>query len=101
LRKFLASARVPGIESGECLCGGGPETAEYTLLFCADQPRDDWEPGARFEQLASEPGSGAAVARRLIRSGKLGQYNLAARLLYGREGEADGEQVEGGEEGRE
>jgi hypothetical protein len=91
LRKFLASARVLGIESGECLCGTGLETAEHTLLFCADQPRDDWEPGAQFEQLVSAPGSGAAVARRLIRSGKLGQYSLAARLLYRREGEAGGE----------
>ena len=39
LRRFLASARVPGIESGDCLCGGGQETAEHILLYCDDRPR--------------------------------------------------------------
>ncbi|PQE10735.1 zinc knuckle protein [Rutstroemia sp. NJR-2017a WRK4] len=56
LRGFLASAKVPQIDSGEL--------------------------GVRFEQLVSEADSGARVARQLIRSGKLGQYSLAAQLLY-------------------
>jgi hypothetical protein len=77
LRRFLASARVPRIESGECLCGQGLETAEYILLVCTDQHLVYWEPGARFEKLVSEAESGAVVARQLIRSGKLGQYSLA------------------------
>ncbi|PQE26687.1 reverse transcriptase protein [Rutstroemia sp. NJR-2017a BBW] len=85
LRRFLASARVPGIESGECLCGQGLETAEHTLLACADQPPPHWEPGTRFEELVSEAETAAVVARQLIRSGKLRQYSLAAQLLYNTE----------------
>jgi hypothetical protein len=34
LRRFLASVRVPGVESKECLCGKGKETAEHVLLHC-------------------------------------------------------------------
>jgi hypothetical protein len=100
LRKFLASARIPGIESGACLCGTGLETAEHTLLHCIDQPRGSWAPEAQFSQLVSEPGSGAAVARWIIRSGKLGQYHLADRLLYKAGNEIEGDQFEGDSRGR-
>jgi hypothetical protein len=82
LRRFLASARVPGIESGECLCGKGRETAEHVLLFCDNRPDNTWSRGTRFQKLVSEPTSGAQVARQLIQSGRLGQFSLASRLLY-------------------
>ena len=81
LRKFLASARVPEIESGECLCRGGLETVEHVLLYCDNTPRA-WSRGAQFGRLVSEPESSAKVARQLIQSGKLGQFSLANRLLY-------------------
>ena len=45
LRRFLASARVPGIESADCLCGKGQETAEHILLYCDERPRT-WSRGA-------------------------------------------------------
>ncbi len=81
LRRFLASARVPGIESAECLCGKGQETAEHILLHCDDRPRT-WSRGAQFRKLVSEAASGGQVARQLIQSGRLGQFSLASRLLY-------------------
>jgi hypothetical protein len=77
----LASARVPEIESGECLCGGGLETVEHVLLHCDNIPRA-WSRGAQFRRLVSEPESSVKVARQLIQSGKLGQFSLANRLLY-------------------
>jgi hypothetical protein len=82
LRGFLATMRVPGIESGECLCGGGKETAEHMLLDCYDRPQAYWSRGARFDKLVSEPETGARVARQLIQSGRLDQFSLASRLLY-------------------
>jgi hypothetical protein len=82
LRRFLASARVPGIESGDCLCGEGKETAEHMLLHCTNRPATNWSRGARFDRLVSEPESGAIIARQIIQSGRLGQFSLANRLLY-------------------
>jgi hypothetical protein len=68
--------------TAECLCGKGKETAEHVLFACDDQPQAIWGRGIRFERLVSEADSGALVARQLIRCGKLGQYSLAAHLLY-------------------
>ncbi|PQE03482.1 reverse transcriptase protein [Rutstroemia sp. NJR-2017a BBW] len=82
LRRFLASARVSGIESGECLCGKGKETVEHILLFCDNQPQTFWSRGAQFQKLISEPDLGALVARQLIKSERLGQFGLARKLLY-------------------
>jgi hypothetical protein len=38
LRRFLASARVPGVDSDKCLCKKGKETAEHVLLYCDNTP---------------------------------------------------------------
>ena len=42
LRRLLASARVPGIDSRDCLCIKGRETAEHMLLHCDNRPRTNW-----------------------------------------------------------
>jgi hypothetical protein len=54
LRRFIASARVPGVDSDECLCGKGNETAEHVLLHCDDTPQRAWSRGARFRKLVSK-----------------------------------------------
>jgi hypothetical protein len=82
LRRFLASVRVPGVESDECLCEGGKETAEHVLLHCANTPQRVWSRGAQFQKLASEPAAVGQIARQLIQCGRLGQFRLASRLLY-------------------
>ena len=83
LRKFLASARVPRVDLGDCLYGEGSETAEHILLYCDNRRPTTWSQGAQFRKLVSEPESGALVARQLIQCRRLGQFSLASRLLYG------------------
>jgi hypothetical protein len=82
LRRFLASARVPGVDSDECLCGKGKEAAEHVLLHCNNTPQQAWSRGAQFRKLVSEPAAAGQVARQLIQCGRLGQFRLAIRLLY-------------------
>jgi hypothetical protein len=84
LRRFLASARVPEVDSEECLCGKGKETAEHVLLHCDDTPQRAWSRGAQFMKLVFEPAAVGQVARQLIQCGRLGQFRLASRLLYNR-----------------
>jgi hypothetical protein len=85
LRRFQASARVPEVDSDECLCGKGKETAEHVLLHCDDTPQRAWSRGAQFRKLVSEPAVVGQVARQLIQCGRLGQFSLASRLLYSRQ----------------
>jgi hypothetical protein len=84
LRRFLASVKVPGVESEECLCEKGKETAEHVLLYCDNTPQRAWSRGAQFRKLASEPAAVGQIARQLIQCGRLGQFRLASRLLYSR-----------------
>src|ERR1700704_6561442 len=46
LRRFLASVKVPEVESEECLCEKGKETAEHVLLHCDNTPQRAWSRGA-------------------------------------------------------
>jgi hypothetical protein len=39
LRRFLVSVRVPEVDSEECLCEKGKETAEHVLLRCDNTPQ--------------------------------------------------------------
>ena len=66
LRRFLASVRVPGVESEECLCEKGKETAEHVLLYYDNTPQRAWSRGAQFRKLASEPAAVGQIARQLI-----------------------------------
>ncbi len=81
LRRFLASARVPGV-SEECLCEQGKETAEHVLLHCGDTPQRAWGRGVQFQKLVSEPALAGQVAKHLIQGGRLVQFSVASRLLY-------------------
>jgi hypothetical protein len=85
LRRFQASARVPEVDSDECLRGKGKETAEHVLLHCDNTPQRAWSRGAQFMKLVSEPAVVGQVARQLIQCGRLGQFSLASRLLYSRQ----------------
>jgi hypothetical protein len=81
LRLFLLTANVPGIDSSLCSCGHGVETAEHLLLHCRNYP-SRWSRGARFKELATNEETVGRVARHLIQSGRLSQFNLAKELLY-------------------
>jgi hypothetical protein len=63
LRRFLASVKVPGVESEECLCEKGKKTAEHVLLHCDNTPQRAWSRGAQFRKLASEPAAVGQIVR--------------------------------------
>ena len=84
LAHFLNKARVPGYETPACRCGLGDETAEHLLLHCQmETERRLWQRGTRLRDLVSEPRSTATTARWIIQSGRISQFQLANRLLYG------------------
>ena len=69
-----------------CRCGLGDETAENLLLHCPlETERRQWRRGTRLNDLVSEPSSAATIAKWIIQSGRLGQFQLASKLLYGGE----------------
>ena len=74
---------MPGYETPACRCGLGDETAEHLLLHCQlETERRQWRRGTRLRDLVSEPSSTAATAKWIIQSGRLGQFQLASKLLY-------------------
>jgi hypothetical protein len=83
LRQFLFKVNVPGIDSPLCLCGKGVETAEHLLLFCDNTKHHTWPRSTPLRKLIADPASTSLVARHLIQSGRLNQFKLADRLLYG------------------
>ena len=84
LAHFLNKARVPGYETPACRCGLGDETAEHILLHCQlETERRQWRRGTRLRDLVSEPRNTASAARWIIQSGRIGQFQLASKLLYG------------------
>ena len=84
LAHFLNKARVPGYETPACRCGLGDETAEHLLLHCQlETERRQWRRSTRLRDLVSEPRNTATTARWIIQSGRIGQFQLASKLLYG------------------
>ena len=84
LAHFLNKARVPGYETPACRCGLGDETAEHLLLHCQlETERRQWRRSTRLRDLISEPRNTATTARWIIQSGRIGQFQLASKLLYG------------------
>ena len=83
LAHFLNKANVPGFIEPMCRCREGIETAEHILLYCRlETERRSWQRGASFRDLVSEQYNTGPTAKWLIQSGRLGQFQLASRLLY-------------------
>ena len=83
LAHFLCKARVPGYKTPAYRCGLGDKTAEHLLLHCRlETERRQWRRGTRLSDLVSEPSRAATTAKWIIQSSRLGQFQLASRLLY-------------------
>ena len=91
LGKFLHDRKVPGFETAQCRCGAGFETPRHMVLYCieeagrrgqlTDQAGRKWTYG----QLTGRAQATKGFARWMMGSGRLGQFALAKRLLYGSE----------------
>ena len=86
LAKFLYSCKVPGILSTQCRCGAGEETPRHMSLYCTEETerRQHLRTGRRldYQQLIGTNSGARKLAEWMIRSGRLGQFTLARRLLY-------------------
>jgi len=91
LGKFLHNRKVPGFETAQCRCRAGFETPRHIVLYCIeeagrrgqlmDQAGRKWT----YEQLTGRAQATKGFARWMMGSGRLGQFALAKRLLYGSE----------------
>jgi hypothetical protein len=86
LAHFLNKAQVPGYETPAFRCRLGDATAKHLLHHCQlETERRQWRRGTRLSDLVSEPSSAATTEKWIIQSGRLGQFQLASKLLYGGE----------------
>lgn len=91
LAEFLYSRKVPGVDTARCRCGAGHETPRHMALFCieeasrrqglTDQAGRKWS----YPQLIGSWEAVRSFARWMMFSGRLGQFQLAKRLLYNSE----------------
>jgi hypothetical protein len=78
----LSRLRVPEAEAW-CSCGQGVETGEHVLLRCSrEDRRRTWARGTTFQDLVTNPLRAGDTTRWLIESERLGQFNLAKRILF-------------------
>jgi hypothetical protein len=88
LAKFLHSRKVPGFETAQCRCSAGCETPQHMVLFCieeADRRSELTGPMGRkwsYPQLIGDREAVKGFTRWMMRSGRLGQFSLAQRLLF-------------------
>jgi hypothetical protein len=86
LAKFLYTRKVPGVVSAQCGCGRGEETARHMVLFCtkeAERHRHLRTNGrVDYRRLIGTNEGAKKLTEWMMRSGRLGQFSLAKRLLY-------------------
>ena len=86
LAKFLYTRKVPGVLSAQCECRGGEETARHMALFYAKEAeRHQYlrtNGRVDYRRLVGTNEGARRLAEWMIRSGWLGQFSLARRLLY-------------------
>lgn len=87
LRAYLALRGVPGY-TPECSCGFARQTAKHIIKYCPDfsQARSRmWGAGGPqdYRTLVTTAKGLKEASRFMIQTGLLGQFSLAAELLYG------------------
>jgi hypothetical protein len=87
LAKFLYNRKVPGILSAQCRCGAGEETPRHMALYCTEETsrREHLRTGRRldYRHLIGTNSGARKLTEWMIRSGRIGQFSLAKRLLCG------------------
>lgn len=88
LAAYLHSRQVPGYDSPKCSCGPFHQTAKHVLIYCEKhvnmRPQLFADGGTRDYRVLTSTAKGLkAAARFLMKTGILGQFKLAACLLYG------------------
>src|SRR5262245_156704 len=90
LRAFLMQRCVPSITTPLCRCGTGPETQEHLVVHCPDLRAErhgilgPGRPPPRtrrdFAEASWNPRTGGTLAKWVLRTGRLTEYQLAQRL---------------------
>lgn len=83
---FLHQQRVPMVTSPACPYGWHRQIAKHVIMFCPPQDLGVRRPPgslANFNSLVNSAQGLKTVASRLIKSGLLAQYSVAAEQLYG------------------
>lgn len=87
LAGFLSKRRVPDfIDKPGCRCGAERETPRHVLLECKEGMRGEAAQRGRedeFQAALNTPEGALRAASWIIRSGRLGQFQVASSLLYG------------------
>jgi hypothetical protein len=87
LAKFLYEQNVPGIDTAQCRCRAGEETACHTTLYCTEEAerRQGLRMNGRLNcgRPIGTANGAKQLAEWMIHSGRLGQFSLARALLYG------------------
>jgi hypothetical protein len=77
---------VPGVLTAQCRYGTGEEAARHMALFCTKEAgrRQHLQTGGRLDlqQLIGTNNRARKLGELIIRSGRVGQFSLARRLLY-------------------
>ncbi len=86
--KYLQKRGVPGYESPNCQCQQGHETPRHIALYCTIDPslrnklKDAKGRFIPYPQLIGTNLGAKKATKWLMRTGRLGQFALAQRLLY-------------------
>ena len=88
LAQFLQHRKVPGVVTATCECGYGPETTKHIVVHYAlvdEESRRQLRTGGflDYNWLLNTPEGAQKLSKWLIRLGRLQQFSLASKLLYG------------------
>ena len=88
LQAYLYTRKVPGIESPDCDCGQGRQTAKHIIMFCPQwntlrQRIFEGVNAQDYRRLVETSSGLRKSARMLMETGLLGQFSLVKTLLYG------------------
>jgi hypothetical protein len=88
LAKFLYSREMPSIDTAQCQCGAGEETARHMALYCIQEASrrmhltDNAGRIQPYHRLAGTSSRAQCFTKWMMFSNRLAQFTLAKRLQY-------------------